>query len=165
MCIQNYFRAVYLNPLFLYNYSVYQNCPYNKLNCKQGRAMDKKIKTTKIKPTFNKKYQKGTLKNIDAQTDFEFKSEHPAAYRFLVFFGVVALIIPIALFFVFTSMIFPASDSEWVILGFLGSISIGIGLFSVVSAWLNQYLGHLVTGLCFSAGAVLILASCLLMYA
>ena len=64
-----------------------------------------------------------------------------------------------------TQFVIPAPNSPWLMLGCLGSFVFGVGLFNIVAAWLHQYLGHTVTAVCLSLGALMVAASCLILYA
>lgn len=119
----------------------------------------------KIKPTFNKKFPKDAHKYFSIKSDYEFMEQHPIVYRILVCIGIFALILPLILYLVFVSAIFPAPNSAWLVLGFVGAFIIGIGLFNIVSAYINHYLGHMVTLLCLLGGTIFIAVSCLLLYA
>ena len=47
-------------------------------------------------------------------------------------------------------------DNGVVMLGYAGSIMIGIGLFNVMAAFVHQYLGHKMTIICLGGGSFLI---------
>ena len=119
----------------------------------------------KIKPTFNKKFPKDAYKYFSIEYDYEFMEQHPIGYRILVCIGIFASMLPVISYLVFVLAIFPAPNNPWLILGFVGAFIIGIGLFNIVAAYINQYLGHMVTFLCFLGGTISIIASCLMVYA
>lgn len=120
---------------------------------------------SKITPEFNKKMPKDNLEYFDVASDYLFKQQHPIAYGILVFLGISALIVPIVTYLVFVIAVFPAPNSPLILLGFVGAFIFGIGLFNIIAAWIHQYLGHLVTILSFLIGIVLIIISCVLLYA
>ncbi len=94
-------------------------------------------------------------KNFFSSTsDVDFKNKHPLGYYFLIALGIIALFLPIAIFLFFVRV-----DSPWMMLGFLGSFIIGIGLFNFVAIIIDQYMGHLVSILSFLLGVFLIIAS------
>lgn len=118
----------------------------------------------RIKPKFNKKMPKNARFYINPSSDDAFKAEHPIIYKVLVACAITVLMLPIIIYMVFVVGIYPAPDSGWIALGWVGSFIIGIGFFNIVAAWIGQYLGHLVTGLCIGAGALLVGVSIFLLY-
>ena len=58
-----------------------------------------------------------------------------------------------------------AIDNGWTFLGMGGGFLVGVGLFNIVGAWLEQYLGHWVTILCLVLGGAMMAASWLLLAA
>lgn len=93
-------------------------------------------------------------------SDVEFQSEHPVLYIVLVIVGITLLLLPAVLFCVPALRI--AGNNGWVILGAAGGFIVGIGLFNIVGAWLHQYLGHILTIICFLAGGAMMAISWLL---
>lgn len=118
----------------------------------------------KIKPTFNKEFPKDAYKYFSIESDYEFKEQHPIGYRILVCIGIFAIVLPLILYLIFVSAIFPAPNSSWLILGFVGAFTIGVGLFNIVAAYINQYLGHMVTLMCLFGGMIFIVFSCIMLY-
>ncbi len=118
----------------------------------------------KIKPQFNKRFPKDARRYFKLDSDDEFKRRHPFAYGVLGICGVAAIAIPIFIFIAFIDYIYPMPNSEWRVLGIVGSFIVGVGLFNIVAAWIRQYLGHMFTIMCFLIGGVLIALSCLLIY-
>lgn len=118
----------------------------------------------KIKPTFNKEFPKDACKYFSVESDYEFMEQHPIGYRILVCIGIFVLFLPSILYLVFVSAIFPAPNSSWLILGYVGAFIIGVGFFNIVAAYINQYLGHMVTLLCLLGGTIFIVFSCLMLY-
>ena len=96
-------------------------------------------------------------------SDEAFKADHPKLYVLLVCIGIFLLVLPMfgLLFAVITMK--PESNSPWILLGIAGAFVVGVGLFNIVGAWLEQYLGHWVTILCLLLGAAMMAASSLLM--
>ena len=119
---------------------------------------------TPIRPVFTKRMPKNAGTYFSAQSDVHFQREHPRAYRLLVFLGCTALLLPVVLQIVFTQFVFPAPNSAWLMLGWLGAFLFGAGLFNIVAAWIGQYLGHAVTAVCLLLGAALVAVSCLILY-
>lgn len=113
---------------------------------------------SKIRPNFNNKHSKAEIARFfDSSSDAGFKRSHPIAYKFLCFLGAVSLVLPgFALTFI-SQFVFDKNmdDSGWVLLGFLGSFVFGIGLFNIVAAFLNQYLGHKLTIFCLAIGLII----------
>ncbi len=52
----------------------------------------------------------------------------------------------------------------WWLIGFLGCLIMGVGVFNIFGALLNQYLGHWFTALMFGAGGILVALSCVLTF-
>ena len=75
-----------------------------------------------------------------------------------VMLGMVALLLPACLFCVLVD----GTKSGWIVLGFVGGFVFGIGLFNFVAIIIKQYLGHLVSIVCFLVGSVMMLISWLL---
>ena len=97
---------------------------------------------------------KGAHKYFSAASDYDFKSRHPIGYNFLVMLGIVALMLPVVVYFIF---VLPYDiNSPWLMLGFVGGFVFGIGLFNLVAIIIKQYLGHLVSILSFIIGSILI---------
>lgn len=118
----------------------------------------------KIKPKFNKNMPKNAKHYFNPASDDVFKAEHPNIYKILVACGITALMLPVFIYMAFILFIYPAPNSGWMLLGFAGAFIIGIGLFNIVAAWIGQYLGHLVSIICFAVGALMVLSSILLLY-
>ena len=101
---------------------------------------------------------------FDMGSDRAFQKAHPYAYGFLVFLAIIALLGPVAVWLVYTSVINPAPNSAWLMLGWLGAFVFGIGLFNFVAAILKQYLGHWLSAICFLLGALLIVITYFKLY-
>lgn len=91
-------------------------------------------------------------------SDEEFKSEHPIGYFFLVFFAIIVLLLPLALYGIYSFRISPDGNG-WMVLGWIGAFIVGIGLFNYVAIIIHQFLGHLVSILSFLIGGILIAIS------
>ena len=116
--------------------------------------MGKKNKKKNHKKNRNWTPPKGASKYFSATSDYEFKARHPIGYGFLVLLGIVALMLPVALYLIF---VLPYDiNSPWLMLGWLGGFIIGIGLFNFVAIIIKQYLGHIVSILSFIIGGILI---------
>ena len=96
------------------------------------------------------------------ESDVEFKTAHPVAYIILVLLGIVLLLGPAALFFLAVRDIPTLNDSYWALLGCAGGFVFGIALLNILAAWMQQYLGHVVTIVCIVLGSVMMAASWLL---
>lgn len=109
----------------------------------------KRKKTSKWTPP------RGSSKYFSASSDYEFKEKHPVGYYFLVLLGIVALMLPVALYLIL--LVIPYNlNSPWIILGWVGCFLIGIGFFNFVAIIIKQYLGHLVSILSFIIGAIFV---------
>lgn len=109
-----------------------------------------------ISPRFNAKFPKNAGSFFLRESDNEFKRVHPIAYVILAIFGLIALFGP-CIVFALLNYVFTLEQSAWTLLEYIGAFIIGIGLFNLVAAWLNQYLGHAVTIVCLSLGFILAL--------
>lgn len=120
----------------------------------------------KIRPKFNSKMpDRDTVDYFfTRESDAEFKKQHPKAYGLLCFIGITVLFLPMLLLMLFCIFLYPAPNSGFLILAFIGAFSIGIGFFNIVAAWIGQYLGHKVTAFCLLIGAVLTAISLVIMY-
>jgi MFS family permease len=115
-------------------------------------------------PKFQKNFPKNALDYFDPASDEEFKARHPIGYWVLVFFGILAIILPMIVFLLVTELFFPVPSSGFLMLAYAGCFIIGIGLFNIVAAFIGQYLGHWVTFGAFLLGALMIAVSCVILY-
>ena len=122
-------------------------------------------KTKKNKKKSNWTPPKGALAYFNPSSDDEFKAEHPIGYFFLVLLGITALLMPVIIFmYYYIVYVVPVTDSPaWMILGWIGSFIIGIGLFNFVGIIIKQYLGHLVSIFSFLLGGIMVALSLWLM--
>ena len=91
-------------------------------------------------------------------SDDVFKARHPVGYGLLVTLTIVALVLPIALYMLYAFSIDPEGNG-WMVLGWIGAFIIGIGLFNFVAIFVKQYMGHLLSILCFLIGGIMIAVS------
>ena len=101
---------------------------------------------------------KGSAAFFLMESDADFQRRHPVGYVFAVLLGIFALMLPEI---VYLLLLLPphAPPSFGVFLGMAGGFIVGIGLFNFVAIILHQYLGHLVSILCFVIGGVLMAVS------
>ena len=101
---------------------------------------------------------KGSAAYFHMESDADFQRRHPVGYVFAVLLGIFALLLPEI---VYLLLLLPpqAPPSFGVFLGMAGGFIFGIGLFNFVAIILHQYLGHLVSILCFLIGGVLMAVS------
>jgi uncharacterized ion transporter superfamily protein YfcC len=110
----------------------------------------------KIKPVFNRKMPKNAATYFSPESDVQFKKDHPVAYVFMVIMALVCVLLPLLIYgILYAPYTSPSDTSPWMLLGMLGSLIIGIGLFNILAAFQHQYLGHKVTILCFAIGFAL----------
>ncbi|MBR5427013.1 MAG: hypothetical protein IK118_01585 [Clostridia bacterium] len=121
-------------------------------------------------PKYNKKTAKSNNKRerdfiiyFSYEADAKFRRKHPVVYWVYFSACMISLILPMVLFIVF-NVVFDAPNSGWMMLGGAGSFILGIGLFHIAAAWGGQYLGHIVTVLCFGIGGAMVAVSELLMF-
>lgn len=117
-----------------------------------------------VKPHFTKKAPKNKWEFFSPESDEEFKKLHPIGYKILVAAGIIALMLPQIIYLVYITVINPAPNEWTIMLGYVGSFIVGIGLFNIIAAWIHQYLGHLLTILCLLGGTALTLLSMYLLY-
>ena len=99
-------------------------------------------------------------------SDEAFKAEHPKLYWLLVAIGLTVFFVPWFGFPLLEIALIPgANENGWTFLGMGGGFLVGVGLFNIVGAWLEQYLGHWVTILFLVLGGAMMAASWLLLAA
>lgn len=101
---------------------------------------------------------KGSAAFFLMESDADFQRRHPVGYVFAVLLGIFALLLPEIMYLL---VLLPphAPPSFGVFLGMAGGFIFGIGLFNFVAIILHQYLGHLVSILCFLIGGIMMAAS------
>lgn len=104
--------------------------------------------------------KKGSKAYFKANSDDEFKKKHPIGYGFLVALGIFALLLPMGLYVFYCAL--KGYNSAWMVLGYLGCFIVGTGLFNFVAIIIKQYLGHLLSLICFLVGGGLIALSLIL---
>ena len=97
---------------------------------------------------------KGSKAYFSDTSDDKFKQKHPIGYGFLCVLGITALILPVALYLIFVLRY--DVNSPWLMLGWVGAFAVGIGLFNYVAIIIKQFMGHLLSILCFLLGAFMI---------
>ena len=97
---------------------------------------------------------KGSAAFFSMESDAEFQRRHPVGYVLAVLLGIFALLLPMG---VYCLLLLPPETppSFGVFLGMAGGFIVGIGLFNFVAIILHQYLGHLVSLLCFVIGGAM----------
>lgn len=118
----------------------------------------------KAKPKFQKKAPKNKWEFFRKKSDESFKRLHPIGYYVLITVGLVALMLPVFPFVAYVEYINPVKNDMWILVGFVGTFAIGVGLFNIVAAWIHQYLGHLLTLICFFGGSILTALSLFMLY-
>ena len=117
----------------------------------------------KVFPVFNKKVPKNALFYFTPLADEEFKANHPKAYPWLLATAIMALLLPML---IYCLVIFACGvpNSFWMVFGLAGAFIIGVGLFNIVSAFVQMYLGHTVTIVCLLFGGAIVAASLFLLF-
>jgi len=116
----------------------------------------------KVRPRFTKYAPKNSWEYFLPNSDDDFKATHPVAYGWLRGFGVIVLLLPMIVYLVFGLLNPYVFNSGFVMLGYAGSIMVGIGLFNIMAAFVHQYLGHKMTIICLGGGGFLILLTYLI---
>ena len=95
---------------------------------------------------------------------FVFRAEYPVLFGVLVCVGILLLLVPGLVFGRATGVLSGANPGGWSLVGVFCGFIFGVGLFNIVSAWMHQYMGHIVTLTCFLLGAAIMAVSwhCLL---
>ena len=117
-----------------------------------------------VKPHFTKKAPKNKWEYFSAASDEDFKRLHPVGYKWLCGIGITALMLPQIIYLAYCLFINPAPDEWTLMLGYVGTFIVGIGLFNIVAGWIHQYLGHMLTAVCLLGGTALTLFSMYLLY-
>ncbi len=119
-----------------------------------------------ISLVFNKKAPKNALEYFSPDSDEDFKEKHPVLYYVIVFSAVLGMMMPFAIYSLIMINYFGASTpvNFWWLIGFVGCLIMGVGVFNIFAALLNQYLGHWFTALMFGAGGILVALSCVLTF-
>jgi len=98
-----------------------------------------------IKPKFNPTCPDNWQEFFRKESDDAFKKDHPVAYPLFVLLGIVVSLAPTGLYFVYAGAVSGDLTLWSALFGLLGGLSVGVGLFNIVAAFLGQYLGHKVT--------------------
>ena len=117
-----------------------------------------------VKPRFSKRAPKSKWEYFSAQSDEDFKRLHPVGYKWLCAMGILAVMLPQIIYLVYILVINPAPNEWTIMLGYVGAFIVGVGLFNIVAAWIDQYLGHWLTAVCLLGGTALTLLSLYLLY-
>ncbi len=100
---------------------------------------------------------KGASAFFSPAADESFRRAHPTGYLFLVALGITALCGPGILLTVIIACSQRLDNAgAWPFVGWIGAFIVGIGLFNLVAIIIRQYLGHLLTILCFLIGGGLV---------
>ena len=123
---------------------------------KYGNKYFKKMR--RIHPYFSRKMPKNAAEYFSADSDEEFKRQHPIGYVVLVITGVAAFLLPLMLYTVYLSLRFSDAGvlGGWPFLAIFGCLVMGIGMFNIVAAFIHQYLGHMLTLITFAVGGAAI---------
>lgn len=88
-------------------------------------------------------------------SDAEFARARPISYGFTVALGLLALLLPVMAYGIYTGILYPNAGGGLVILGCIGAFIFGIGLFNFVAIIVKQYLGHWVSILSILIGGIM----------
>ncbi|MBQ7761174.1 MAG: hypothetical protein IJ400_03880 [Clostridia bacterium] len=105
------------------------------------------------------KSKKSNKRKSKQQTDKEYSKA-----TILALIGIVLLCIPIVLFILLNYLWLAVPESAWIVIGFVGSFVIGVGLFNAIMGLGKASLGIKFTLICSLSGIILIAISELLMY-
>lgn len=113
----------------------------------------------KVRPVFYWRFPKeqaGLF--LSSQADFGFKSMHPVMYPVLMAIGIILMFLPAVIFYLIGSKVPGSDENVGIFIGAVGGFIMGIGFFNIVSAFLKQYLGHIVTLAAVLLGGALMVA-------
>ncbi len=101
---------------------------------------------------------KGAAAYFSSAADAVYRRAHPIGYKLMTVLGIAALCGPMIAWIVWIAASAGRLDGTgaWSFVGWLGTFLIGIGLFNFVAILLKQYLGHLLSILCFLIGGGLV---------
>lgn len=70
----------------------------------------------RIKPHFRKKMPENAIEFFSRDSDDKFKAEHPGAYRILKLAGFAAILLPLIIYVILTTIFFQQGNG-WILLG------------------------------------------------
>ncbi len=109
----------------------------------------------KTKPRFQKKAPKNIWYYFTMESDESFRRMHPVRYYLLCAIGIGLWMLPSYLYVTYMESLETLRSEAWGIIGIVGTCMIGIGLYNIVAAWVHQYLGHVLTAVCFLGGGAI----------
>ncbi len=117
---------------------------------------DSKIR---LRPVFHRPHHNSYYYEEDS--DSEMAKAHPVLYLLFAALGILLFVGSIVGYGIWLSAL--SLSGAWCILGYFGAILFGISLFSLLMAWIRQYMGHILTfsalfiGLCAMLTSILLL--------
>jgi len=118
----------------------------------------------KIYPRFTKKTPKNWYEYFSSASDEDFKKKHPIGYIFLACLGILGLVGPLGVYIAVIEAAGVPSTNGWIALGGFGCFVIGIGIFNIVAAVLQQYLGHWLTAISLVGGVTMVTISLFMIF-
>ena len=82
----------------------------------------------------------------------------------MAFVKFMAFIIPLIIYILIITVVYPARNSGFIALGVLGSIVMGLGFVNIAGLIDKMYLGHIVTAILLTIGAFCVALSSVLLY-
>ena len=82
----------------------------------------------------------------------------------IIFLKMLLFFMPLPVYLLFTTYIFPAPNSAFIFLGIIGCFFVGIGLISIAGLLDGRYLGNVITGIILGVGLLPIVISSVIMY-
>lgn len=79
-------------------------------------------------------------------------------YPVLMAIGIILMFLPAVIFYLIGSKVPGSDENVGIFIGAVGGFIMGIGFFNIVSAFLKQYLGHIVTLAAVLLGGALMVA-------
>ncbi len=113
----------------------------------------------RLHPVFHRPHRDAYYYEEDS--DSEMSAAHPFLYALFALCGVLLFVGAIVGYAVLTHALL--LSGAWVILGFFGAAAVGVALFSLLMAWIRQYMGHTLTLTLLIGGVLCMLISLLLL--
>ncbi len=113
----------------------------------------------RLRPVFRRPHHADYYYEEDS--DSEMAKAHPILYTLFAVMGILLFVGSIAAYGILTVAL--SLSGAWCILGYFGAILLGISLFSLLMAWIRQYMGHILTVSAFLIGLISITTSILLL--
>ena len=113
----------------------------------------------RLRPVFHR--PKHDAYYYEEDSDGEMSAAHPVLYSAFAVLGILLFVGALVGYGLLTHAL--SLFGAWVILGYIGAAALGVSLFSLLMAWIRQYMGHALTLTLLTGGGLCILISLLLL--